>query len=426
MMMSWKEIKSDYLARVEGEAAFHVKVERNKVKEVLLNVYEPIRFFEAFIKGKRCEEVPEITSRICGICSAAHQITAVRAIESALGMETSEQTKDLRHLLAIGGMIQSHVLHLYFLAIPDYLGYESVVAMTKDHPEAVKRALKLKKLGNDLETLIGGRAIHAVTTAVGGFTALPDEEKLKKFGYRLKEARNDAIKTAEMFKNIKMPNFERKCEHIALRSEDGYPLNNGKLKSTEGLSCEENEYRKYIDEKYVPPSHAKHSTVKGRSSFLVGPLARMNLNFDKLSDDSKKIAEEIGAKFPNFNPFFNNVAKAIEILQYMDDAAEIINRIKLKREERKKIEAKPGRGYAITEAPRGILYHSYEIDRNCLVGASDIVTPTAHTVHNVEKDLFEFVPSLLDLPEEEATLSCEKLIRAYDPCFSCSVHLIKL
>ncbi len=423
--MSWKEIKSDYLARVEGEAAFHVKVEGNKVKEVLLNVYEPIRFFEAFLKGKRFEEVPEIASRICAICSAAHQITAVRAIENALDIETSDQTRDLRQLLAIGGMIESHVLSLYFLAVPDYLGYESVIAMVNDHTEAVKRGLRLKKLGNDLQDLIGGRAVHPVTVVPGRFTALPREEKLKKFGYRLKEAKNDVIETMRILKNLEIPNFERRCENVALRSENGYPLNSGKLTSTEGLSCEEYEYREYIEEKYVPPSNAKHSTVKGRSSFLVGPLARMNLNFDKLSEDSKKISDEIGVKFPNFNPFFNNVARAIEILQYLDDAIDIINKIKLKKEERKKIEAKPGRGHAITEAPRGTLYHCYEIDRNCLVGAADVVTPTAHNVYNIEKDLFGLASNILDLPEEEATLICEKLIRAYDPCFSCSVHLTR-
>lgn len=423
--MGWEKIKVD-LARVEGEASFHIKVEENKIKEVILNVYEPIRFFEAFLKGVRSEEVPEIASRICGICYTAHQITAARAIENASGIEISEQIRDLRQLLAIGGIIQSHILHLYLLAIPDYMGYESAIAMAKDHAKTVGRGLRLKKLGNDLQTLIGGRAVHPVTLTLGGFTAFPKEEKLKKFGDELRKAKGDAIETVRIFKNFEIPNFERKCEHVALRGEDGYPLNEGKLTSTEGLLCSEYEYEKYIEEKHVPPSHAKHSIVKGRSSFLVGPLARMNLNFDKLSEDSKKIAEEMEVKFPNFNPFVSNIARAIEVVEYIDNAINVIENLKLREEKRKEVRIKPGVGCAITEAPRGILYHWYEIDRNGLVGAANIVTPTAHNVYNIEKDLFEFASGILNLPHKEANLSCEKLIRAYDPCFSCSVHLTQL
>jgi coenzyme F420-reducing hydrogenase alpha subunit len=422
--MPWKEIRVDHLARVEGEASFWIKAEEAKVREVILNVYEPMRFFEAFLAGKRWDEVHELASRICGICYT--QITALRAIENSLGVEVSEQTSKLRDLLTIGGIIQSHVLHLYFLAIPDCLGYESAIAMANNYPEVVKRGLKLKQLANQLQTLIGGRAVHPVTTRVGGFTSLPDESDLKELSSRLKEAKEDALETVRIFKKLKIPDFERKCEHVALRSKKGYPLNLGKLSSTEGLSCEESEYRKYIEEKQVPPSHAKYSTLRGRNSFLVGPLARMNLNFDRVCEDSKGVAKEIGIKFPNFNPFVNNIARAIEVVQYLADAINLIESTKIRKEKQETIKVKPSRGCAITEAPRGILYHYYELDRKGLVSKADIVTPTAHNVLNIEKDLAAFSPSLLDLPQAKAQFECEKLIRAYDPCFSCSVHLIRV
>jgi coenzyme F420-reducing hydrogenase alpha subunit len=422
MKLGWKEIKVDYLSRVEGEAAFNIKVEDGIVKEVVLNVYEPMRFFEAFLRGKRFEEIPDIASRICGICYTAHQITALRAIENALGIEVSEQTKNLRDLLTIGGIIQSHILHLYFLAIPDYMGYESAIAMAGKHAEVVKRGLRLKKLGNDTQMVVGGRAIHPFTQTIGGFTSIPKEEQLKNIGERLREEKDKAMETVRIFKDFEIPNFERKSEHVALRSEN-YPLNIGIISSTQGLSCSENEYREYIEEKQAPPSHAKHSTIKGRDSFLVGPLARMNLNHDRISEDAKAVAEEVGVKFPNFNPFISNIDRAIEVVQYMDDAIDIIDAMELREEERKKIDAHAGEGCAVTEAPRGILYHFYEI-RNGLVRNADIVTPTAHNVYNIENDLRKYAPTILDLPEKEATLNCEKLIRAYDPCFSCSVHLI--
>jgi coenzyme F420-reducing hydrogenase alpha subunit len=424
--MSWREIKVDHLARVEGEAAFNIRVRGNEVKEVTLNVYEPARFFESFLVGKRWDEVHELASRICGICYTAHQITALRAIENSLGVEVSEQTSKLRDLLTLGGMLQSHSLHLYFLALPDYLGYESALAMANDYPKVVKRGLKLKQLANQLQTLIGGRAVHPVTTRVGGFTSLPDESDLKKFCSELKEVKEDALETVRIFKGLKIPDFERRCEHVALKSESSYPLNSGKLSSTGGLSCEESDYRKCIEEKQIPPSHAKYSTLKGRSSFLVGPLARMNLNFDRVCKESKEVTKEIGVKFPNFNPFVNNIARAIEVVQYLHDAIDIIENIKIREEEPKAIKVRPGKGCAITEAPRGILYHYYELDKKGLVSKADVVTPTAHNVLNIEKDLAAFSPFLLDLPRAKAQFECEKLIRAYDPCFSCSVHLIKV
>ena len=425
LMSGQKRIRVNYIARVEGQGALDIRFSNGKVEELKLEIYEPPRFFEAFLIGRSFDEVHELTSRICGICHVAHQITALQAIENAIGVTVSQQTKDLRKLLALGGIIQSHALHLYFLAAPDYLGYESAISMIPNQLSLVKRGLELKKLGNDIVELIGGRAIHPVTAMINGFTALPREKDLEALKRRLTEAKADAIRTVELFINLKTPDFQRKCEYVALSHPTEYAINEGRLVSSEGLDIPASEYRRYFKERQVPHSYAKHSSIEGRSSFMVGPLARININFEKLSSDGRSLAKEAGFKPPNFNPFSNNLARAIEILHFIDECIEIIERLDLK-EENRSFEAKAGGGFAITEAPRGSLYHYYKIDNGGIVEKADIVTPTAHNVCNIEQDLLHFAPNLIDLPLEDATLKCEMLIRAYDPCISCSVHFLKL
>ena len=415
-------IDVNYLARVEGRGALNISISKDgKVEDLQFRIYEPPRFFESFLIGRKYDEVMELTSRICGICPVAHQITALRAIENALGIEPSQQTRDLRKLMAISAHIQSNVLSMYFLSLPDLMGYESIITMTKDNLDIVKRGLKLKKLGNDITDLIGGRAVHPVTAIVGGFTAIPSRNKMKAIRKRLVEAKQDAYDTVDIFSGVEIPDFERKCEHMAISDSKEYAINHGRFISTEGLDCDEMEYRDYIREEQVPYSTALHSHVKNRGSFMVGPLPRVNLNFDQLSSDSKDAAKRSGVKFPNFNPFVSHLARAIELIHDIDESIEIIDRVPLK-EERRDFRCKAGFGAAITEAPRGSLYHSYEIDNNGIVKKADLVPPTAHNANNIEKDLQEFVLTLLDLSMDEITLKCEMLIRAYDPCISCSTH----
>ena len=415
----------DYVARVEGQGSLDIKVSGGKVEYAKFSVYEPPRFFEAFLVGRRCDEVHELTSRICGICPVAHQITALRAVENALGIEVSQQTRDLRRLLALSAHISSHVLNLYFLAAPDYFGYESIIPMARHNSDIFRRALALKKVGNDLTELIGGRSVHPISAIVGGFTALPDRDSLKTIGARLVEAKEYALKDVELFNNLKIPSFERRCEHVALRSDSEYAVNEGRLASTDGLNVAERDYRKYIAERQVPHSIAKHSYVKNRSSIMVGPLPRVNLNFDKLSPDAQDAAKQIGFRPPVFKPYMSIVARALEVVNAIDESIRIIDRLDLE-EEKPSFEIKAGGGAAITEAPRGILYHYYKFDREGKVEKADIVTPTAHYAYNIEKDMYELVPNLLDQPLEEATLKCEMLVRAYDPCISCSAHFVKL
>jgi len=415
-------IDVNYLARVEGRGALNVNISKDgKIEKLQFRIYEPPRFFESFLIGRKYDEVMELTSRICGICPVAHQLTALRAIENAMSVEPSKQTQDLRKLMAISAHIQSNVLSMYFLSLPDLMGFESIIAMAKDHLDIVKRGLKLKKLGNDITDLIGGRAVHPVTAIVGGFTSIPTKNQIDKIRKRLLNAKKDAFETVNLFSNVKIPDFIRKCEHIAISDPNYYAINKGRLKSTDGLNIDEMEYRDYISEKQVSYSTALHSQVKNRNSFMVGPLPRVNLNFDQLSSDAKNAAEDSGIKFPNYNPFTSHLARAIELVHDIDESIEIIDRLPLK-EESREIICRSGFGAAITEAPRGSLYHSYDLDSNGIVKGADLVPPTAHNAYNIEKDINEFVITILDKPIDEITLQCEMLIRAYDPCISCSAH----
>lgn len=423
--MSSRVIKVDYMARVEGEASLEVELDGKEIKRLVVDVFEPPRFFQGFLVGRKFDEVPALVSRICGICPVSHQITSIQAIEDAMGIEPSVQTKKLRKLFALSQFIQSHTLHVYMLALPDFLGYESVLAMADDYKPVVERALRLKRLGNDLTALLGGREVHPVTAMINGFSYLPSKDSLKEIHGRLKNAKEDALETVRLVATLKYPDFKRKCEHVAIYSPEEYAVNEGTLISTEGLDIGVWEYRNHIKEKHVPPSHALHSYIEGRGSFMAGPLPRINLKYAQLSPDAKQVAQEIGFIIPSYNSFDSITARAIELVHSIDESIDIIESLNLQ-EEDKSFVAREGEGSSITEAPRGILYHRYAINRNGIIEDADIVSPTAHNVNNMEQDLWQFVPTVLDLPHEEATLKCEMVIRNYDPCFSCSAHFLKL
>ena len=420
--MTEKTIQVDYIARVEGQGAINIDIRQDgKVKHLQFKIFEPPRFFESFLIGRKYDEVMELTSRICGICPVAHQITALRAIENAIGIDPSDQTKDLRKLMAISAHIQSNVLSMYFLSLPDLMGYESALAMAKSHMDIFKRALELKKLGNDITQIIGGRSVHPVTMLVNGFSSLPNKNKLQAIRKRLINSKKEAFETVDLFTNIEIPDFVRQCEHIAISDPKYYAINEGRLKSSKGLDIDEMDYRENIYEKQKAYSTALHSYIKDRDSFMVGPLPRVNLNYNQLSQDAKNAAKRTGVKFPNYNPFVSHLARAIELVHDIDESIQIIDRLELK-EEQRGISCKAGFGAAITEAPRGSLYHSFILDNNGIVKKADIVPPTAHNAYNIERDMTEFVQNIIDLPLDEITLKCEMLVRAYDPCISCSAH----
>lgn len=419
--MSSRKIEIGYVARVEGEAGLKIKVSVGQIKELVLDVWEPPRFFEGFLVGRKYYEVPDLVARICGICPVSHMLTALKALEKALGINPSQQTRSLRRLMALSQILASHLVHLYMLALPDYLGYESVVGMMPDYGEEIGRLLRMKTVANDLTRAIGGRALHPVTAVVNGFTRLPSIGELRRLAEALKGIKEDALETVRLFANLPYPDLQSRSEYVALRNPERYTFIEGRVVFSEGLDIAEGEYEDYFEEEQVPYAMAKRSIVKGRGAFRVGALARVNLNFHQLSEAAKEAAREVGFEPPSHNPFHNNLAQALEVLHCEDECISIIEGLDLKEEERA-FAVRAGEGCAITEAPRGLLYHKYGINAKGVVEQANIVTPTAHNVFNMEKDLRELAPSLLDLSEKEATLRCEELIRSYDPCFSCSVH----
>ncbi|HWI50725.1 MAG TPA: nickel-dependent hydrogenase large subunit, partial [Symbiobacteriaceae bacterium] len=283
-----------------------------------------------------------------------------------------------------------------------------------------------KKLGNDFTALIGGRAVHPVTAVVGGFTRVPTREQMAAMSHRLAAALEDVEATVEVVAGLKLPEFTAaEPEHVALRHPIDYPVNEGRLASTRGLEISAREYRSFIQEQHVPPSHALHSHIMGRGSFLVGPLARLNLNLDRLSYRARHALKKCGRRFPDYNPFASINARAVELVQFVEDSLTLLERYE-GRPEPVIHQVRAGSGAAFSEAPRGTLYHSYKVDAMGIIEAADIVSPTAHNAANMEKDLRLFASGLLHLPEEELRLKCEMMIRNYDPCFSCSAHFLKL
>jgi sulfhydrogenase subunit alpha len=424
--MSERKINVDYISRVEGQGGIDLYVTRDgELRDAKVRIFEPPRFFEAFMVGRKYDELMELAARICGICPVSHEISALRAVEDALGVEVSEATKRVRKLMAMSALISSHVLSVYFLTLPDYFGGRDLIEVAGENPGLLKRGLELKRLGNDLTELIGGRSVHPVTAVVGGFTnsiSKGDADAMRK---RLIEAKSDSLETVDLFKELDIPEFARKCEHVAISRPDSYAINEGQLASTEGIYAPQREYRRFIKEDQVPHSTGKHSTVKERESFLVGPLARVNINFKQLSPDAREAAKSAGLRVPDYSPFRSPLARAVEVVHCINECIEILEAMPY-HEEPVQVKIRAGDGYAITEAPRGVNYHHYTLKRGGITTKVDLVPPTCQNYRNMEMDLKELVPPILDLQDKEIAQRCQMLIRAYDPCISCSVHAIRI
>ncbi|MBS3909519.1 MAG: Ni/Fe hydrogenase subunit alpha [Actinobacteria bacterium] len=421
-----KSIKVENLARIEGEGALDIKIKGGRVADLKLRVYEPPRFFEAFLRGREYKEVPDITARICGICPVAYQMSSAHAIEDAFGIKVDGALRDLRRLIYCGEWIESHALHIYMLHAPDFLGYDDVLKIAQDYPDIVNQGLRLKKIGNQIVTLVGGREIHPVNVCVGGFYRTPDKKALLTLMDDLKWAIDASCKTSKWAASLDFPDFERDFEFVALRHPDEYPLNEGRIVSNKGLDISVNEYEGHFIEEQVDYSNALHSVINGSGDYSVGPLARFNLNFDKLTPLAQEAAKESGIPIPCRNPFMSIIARSIELLYACEEALRIIENYEPPEKPRVDVCVKAGKGYGCSEAPRGILYHSYQIGVDGLVESAKIVPPTAQNQKCIERDLLNFVPSLLDLSTEEATYKCEQAIRNYDPCISCATHFLKL
>ncbi len=426
--MKTRIIDVNYLARVEGEGALYVKIENDKVEQVELRIFEPPRFFEAFLRGRDFREVPDLTARICGICPIAYMNGAAHAMEMACGVNWPEGAiRDLRKLIYMGEWIESHVLHIYMLHAPDFLGYHDAISMAKDHRQLVENALRLKRCGNELMKIIGGREIHPVNLRVGGFYRCPTKAELGKLEDELKWALETAVATVEFTAGLDFPDFEQDYEFVSLRHPHEYPFNEGRLVSNKGLDVEvPHGYDDYLKEQHVAHSTALQTLTKNGNNVFMGPLARVNNNRDQLSGRAQAAAELIGWQDTENNPFKNIVARALEVTHCCEEALNIIQHYEPP--EKCAIDVKPraGTGFAATEAPRGICYHRYSIDDQGLVTDAKIVAPTSVNQASMEKDLLHFIPPRLDLSEDELRHQCEQAIRNYDPCISCSAHFLKL
>lgn len=424
--MARKTIKVDYLARVEGEGALHVSIKDSEVQEVRLQIFEPPRFFEAFLRGRDFRETPDIVARICGICPVAYQMSALNALEDALGIKVMGPLGDLRRLLYCGEWIESHVLHVYMLHAPDFLGYESAIEMAKDHRAIVEQGLQIKKAGNAIVQTLGGREVHPINVKVGGFYKAPSRRDLDGLGDQLKWARDAAADAVRWVASFDFPDHQRDYEFVALRHERDYPMNAGRIASSSGLDIAVSDYEDHFQESQVPHSTALHSSIKGRGSYFVGPLARFNLNHALLTPLTRELAAEVGLAAPCANPFQSIIVRSLEVLHAFDTALGLIEAYEPPSSPALDTEPRAGVGYGCTEAPRGILYHRYRISESGEILEAKIVPPTSQNQAMIEEDLRHLVERNIDLPDPELQWRCEQSIRNYDPCISCATHFLKL
>lgn len=419
-----RTIKIDMMARVEGEGALNVTVKDGQVQDVQLRIFEPPRFFEAFLQGRHVNEVPDIVARICGICPVAYQMSAVHALEAIFGVEIPPAIRDLRRLLYCGEWIESHVLHIYMLQAPDFLGFASGLDMARVHPDLVKQGLRLKKAGNQLIALLGGRSVHPVSVKIGGFSQVPTNDQLLGLKDELLWARDAAVKTLQWVSGLAFEDPEQDYTFLSLRGPSEYPMNTGSLVTNKGHHLTPPEFEDHFHEEQVPYSTALHSTFQGKS-YLTGPLARLALNHDQLLPFTKEIFAETGFSLPFNRASMGIVARSVEVLYALDEALRIIEGYEQPASPSVPVTINAGTGVAATEAPRGVLYHRYQVNEDGTIHLAKIVPPTSQNQRRIEDDLRNLLPNFLHLNDTEAAAKCERHIRSYDPCISCATHFLK-
>jgi sulfhydrogenase subunit alpha len=421
-----RTIQVDYLARVEGEGSLTIQLQGDQVTAVRLGIFEPPRFFEALLRGRAFREAPDITSRICGICPVAYLMSACHAMENALGVRVEGPLRALRRLLYAGEWIESHALHVFLLHAPDFLGYPDAMAMARDHGDWVKKGLRIKKAGNAVVEVLGGREIHPVNVRVGGFYRAPSRQELDSLLPELRWARDASAECLLWMAGFSFPAFERDYELVALRHDSEYPFCEGRLVSSKGLDIDVSDWDAHFVEEQVPHSNALHARIRGRGAYLCGPLARFNLNFEQLSPEVQRLAIGAGLAPPCRNPFHNILVRLVEIVHACEDAVRVIEGYAPP--EAPFVEAAPraATGFGGSEAPRGFLYHRYMLDQAGTILDAKIVPPTSQNQLSIEDDLFAMAAELARLPHEEATHRAEQAIRNHDPCISCATHFLTL
>ncbi|MGA2157662.1 MAG: Ni/Fe hydrogenase subunit alpha [Dehalococcoidia bacterium] len=418
--------KVHHVARIEGHGNIIVSAKDGKIEECKWEVPESPRFFESMLRGLSYSDVNFIAPRICGICAVAHATASIEAAEAAFGVRLTEQAKLLRDLLFDAETLTSHILHTYFLVAPDFFGVGSVIPLAATHTDVVLRALRLKKFGNNWADALCGRKTHPLSQVAGGFVKLPTEEQLNGIKDELEGwVMKDLVTTVDLFKTLKFPNFVRETEYIALTKPNEYAFVGGQIGSTDTKPTPVNDYLKVTNEFCVPQSTAKW-TKHLRDSFQVGALARFNINSDKLHPKAKKVAQDLGLKAPCYNPFLISAAQLVESMHVVENSILILDKLLSKgiKQEKPEVKVKAGRGVGAVEAPRGILFHDYTFDDDGKLIAANIIIPTNENHNSIQHDFEKLLPEIIDQPQEKIKLTMEMLVRAYDPCVSCSTHML--
>ncbi len=421
-----KTIHVETLARVEGDGTLIIKLRGSRIGDVKLKIFEPPRLFEGFLRGRHFSEAPDITARICGICPIAYQMSSTAAMEQALRITIDPMVRALRRLFYCGEWIESHALHIFFLHAPDFFGAQDALELAAKNRPLVENALRLKRIGNEIVRVIGGREIHPVSAAVGGFHRMPRRKDLLSLIDELKWALEFSIAAAKLVSGFEFPDFERDYEFVSLRHASEYAMTEGRIVSNRGLDIAVEQFEDYFVEHQVKHSHALHSRLRERGAYLVGPLARYNLNFDLLPAIAQETARECGIAPPCRNQFRSIIVRAIETIFACHEALRILEAYEPLTAARSPAEPHKSRGYGASEAPRGLLYHRYEIDDRGLITSAKIVPPTAQNQKTIEDDLWALIPRLSNAGVEELTWKCEQAIRNYDPCISCATHFLRL
>lgn len=422
-------IKVPHVTRVEGHGNIVVNMKNGTLEKARLEIVEAPRYFEAMLKGRNFHEVAITTSRICGICSLGHQITSLKATEAALGLHVSEQTEILRKILIDGATFQSNILHALFLATPDFLHVGSVFPLVETHKEVVLAALRLKRMANEIGDLLSGRAVHPISCVPGGFTKLPTEQELEALRDKLiNEAIPDANFAVDVVLSLagEIPEFERETEYISVYSDKEYGFYDGVIMSSDSGGQAVENYLQVTNEFVVQHSSSKHAKFN-RSSYMVGALARFNNSYSFLKPLAREVADKLGLSAPNYNPYMNTIAQVVEVAHCIEDAIDLINVLLDRGIEDEKPHQRPtryGRGIAATEVPRGILFHDYTYNRQGQIESANCIIPTGQNLANIDDDMKKLVPEIIAESKDDITRKLEMLVRAYDPCISCSVHML--
>ena len=418
------EIKINHVAKMEGHAGFMASVLQGDVKSAKFEVQEGIRLIEGILVGRHFKDVPIVAQRICGICPVVHNLTSIKAIENAMGVQVSEETKKLREVMELAQIIHSHALHLFFLSLADFLDMDNDIKLVETYPEETKKAVRIREYGMDIVRTIGGRVVHPIANEVGGFKKAPNQEELRKIVAKSDEILQDALKLGEFFKTIKIPDFSRKTEYVALSKNGKYAIYDGDIISSEGLHIPVEKFENNFQELQKQNEVIKKLEHNGQS-YMVGAIARINLNRDKLNPKAHAYLDSLQLTFPDFNPFHNIFAQMVEVIHCIEQSQKMLSELlhsDLQNVVTKEYQVKEGVGVAAVEAPRGTLYYHIDLDHNGYVKNVNIITPTAQFLANLEDDIKAYIPEVMNLEDKLREKKLRAFIRAYDPCISCAVH----